>query len=132
MALHSNGRVAVTGGEDCAIAVTDLKDGKVLKKYEAAAGLPIMAVVWLPGENNLLFVDEDGTMKVMRMEDGSIVHDFTERHQFTDAVIVTKDQLWILAICGGDSRVKKFDSSTFEWVYSHPIDAGFAKKMIEF
>jgi WD40 repeat protein len=114
MALHSNGRIVVTGGGDRVIAITDLKEGKVLKIHEAMAGLPIVAVVWLSGEKNLIFVDEDGTMKVMRMKDGCILHNFTSRHRITQAIIVTKDLRWILAVCSQDSRIKKFDVDTFE------------------
>lgn len=114
MALHSNGRIVVTGGDDRAIAITDLKQGKVLQKYEAVAGLPIVAVVWLPGEKNLLFVDEDGTMKVIHMKDGSILHNFTKIHRITEAIIVTKDRRWILAVCSQDSKIKKFDVETFK------------------
>jgi WD40 repeat protein len=114
MALHSNGRIVVTGGRDRVIAITDLKKGKVLKKYEAIAGFPIVTVVWLPGEKNLLFVDENGIMKLIRMKDGSILHNFTSRHWITEAIIVTKDLRWILAVCAHDKRIKKFDVDTFE------------------
>ena len=106
VAVTQDGQYILSGGQDTAIRLWDIKDEKELHKFVGHEG-PVYDLVLMPdGKRMVSIADKDLAVKVWDLETKTLISSLAPNSAHVNSVAVSPDQRFI--VTGGDDGVARF------------------------